>query len=313
MNKNSRILVTGLQGMVGSNLVGELHERGYNNLYATDKPKHNLLYRDEVESLFEDARPEYVFHIAAKVGGIFSNDQHSGEYIYENLMMQCNVIEQARLSKVKKLLFVGSACIYPKNCPQPIKEEYLLSDYLEETNKAYAVAKIAGLTMCEIYRKQYECNFISVMPMNLYGPGDNFHLTESHVIPGMIRKFHDAKVRGDENVTLWGTGNVKREFLYVTDLCDALIFLINNYNESLHINVGTGEEIIMNELANLIGCIVGFEGGIIWDSSFPDGVLHRRYDLTRIHSLGWYSKTFIIKGIESTYEWFVKNYKSVRK
>lgn len=313
MNKNSRILVTGSLGMVGSNLAGELHERGYNNLYVTDKPKHNLLYRDEVESLFEDARPEYVFHIAAKVGGIFSNDQHSGEYIYENLMMQCNVIEQARLSNVKKLLFVGSACIYPKNCPQPIKEEYLLSGYLEETNKAYAVAKIAGLTMCEMYRKQYGCNFISAMPMNLYGPSDNFHLTESHVIPGMIRKFHDAKVRGDNNVTLWGTGNAKREFLHADDLCDAVIFLMNNYNESLHVNVGTGEEIRMNELADLIRNIVDYGGDIIWDSKYPDGTPRRIYDLTRIHSLGWYAKVPLIRGIESTYDWFVKNYKTIRK
>jgi GDP-L-fucose synthase len=307
MKKDSRILITGSQGLVGTNLIKELRKQGYANLYLTDKPKHNLLYRDEVEDLFEDARPEYVFHIAARVGGIVSNDTRSGEYIYENLLMQCNVIEQARLINVNKLLFMGSACIYPKESPQPIKEEYLLSGYLEETNRAYAIAKIAGLTMCQMYRKQYGCNFISAMPMNLYGPNDNFHLTESHVIPGMIRKFHDAKTRGDKEITLWGTGVAKREFLYVSDICDAVIFLMNNYNESIPVNVGSGEEITMLELANLIGCIVGFEGEIKWDSNYPDGVFQRKYDLTKIHSLGWFARTSLIHGLETTYEWFKIN------
>jgi GDP-L-fucose synthase len=313
MNKDSRILVTGSLGMVGASLVKELRKQGYDNLFLTDKPKHNLIDSYSVDTLFEESLPEYVFHIAARVGGIVANDTHSGEFIYENLMMQCNVIEQARLFHVKKLLFVGSACIYPKESRQPIKEEYLLSDYLEETNKAYAIAKIAGVTMCEMYRKQYGCNFISAMPMNLYGPGDNFHLTESHVIPGMIRKFHDAKVNKEPNVRLWGSGKVKREFLHASDVCDAVIFLMNNYNESLHINIGSGEETTMNELANLIGCIVGFEGEILWDAAYPDGVSQRKYDLTKIHSLGWYAKISLIRGLESTYEWFVKNYETIRK
>jgi len=313
MKKDSKILITGFQGMVGSNLVGDLHERGYNNLYATDKITHNLLYQNEVENLFEEAQPEYVFHIAAKVGGILSNDKYGGEYIFENLQMQCNVIECARLYGVKKLLFMGSSCIYPRNAPQPIKEEYLLCDYLEETNKGYAVAKIAGVLMCQMYYKQYGCKFISAMPMNLYGPGDNFHLTDSHVLPAMIRKFHDAKINNLDTVVLWGTGNAKREFLYVDDVCDALIFLMNNYDDHHHINIGTGEEIRIYDLAQIVREITNFKGAIMWDSNYPDGVPQRKFDLTRIHSLGWYAKTSLIRGIESTYEWFVKNYDIARK
>lgn len=313
MKTASRILITGADGMVGASLIDKLIESGYTNLYLTDLKKHNLLSQEDTGSLFEEARPEYVFHLAAKVGGIFSNNSHSGEYIYENLQINCNVIEMARIFSVEKLLFMGSACIYPRESPQPIKEEYLLSGYLEETNKAYAIAKIAGLTMCEMYRKQYGCNFISAMPMNLYGPGDNFHLTESHVIPGMIRKFYDAKINNSDTVFLWGTGNAKREFLYVSDVCDALIFLMNNYNESIPINVGSGEEITMCDLAHMVQEITNFKGTIIWDASYPDGVSQRKYDLTRIHNLGWYAKISLLRGIESTHEWFVKNYETARK
>lgn len=312
MEFNDRILVTGAAGMGGSAVVRQLKKQGYRNVIPVDKKECNLLVLKEVEDLLFDIAPTYVFHIAAKVGGINANNTQSADFIYENLMIQCHVMDIARRAMVKKLLFCGSACIYPKNTIMPIREEYLLSGYLEETNKAYSVAKIAGVTMCEMYRKQYGCDFISAMPTNLYGIGDNFHLTDSHVMPALIRKLHEAKINGTEKIKVWGTGNPRREFLYVDDLAEALVFLMNNYSDKYPINVGTGVDIPISELLNILIEIIGYRGVVDYDTIYPDGVYERRLDVTKINQLGWKAQTSLRKGIQQTYNWFVQKYDTIR-
>lgn len=316
MDKNSKILVLGHKGLVGSAIIRELKKQGYENiLTATHSTgnRYDLCNPAEVRMAFHDYQPEYVFLAAAKVGGIGMNDEFSGDIIHNNLMIQTNVIEACHVHNVEKLMFLGSSCIYPKRCPQPIKEEYLLTGELEPTNIGYAVAKIAGLTMCEMYRKQFRDNFISAMPTNLYGPGDNFHLENSHVLPAMIRKFHEAKEKGDQTMTLWGSGTPKREFLYIDDLAEGLVFLMNEYNEAQHINIGTGKDLMIQELAEIIKDIVGFKGQIIWDASKPDGTPRKLLDVSKINNLGWTAKTELHQGIKQTYDWFKENYENIRK
>lgn len=313
MENDSIILVTGCQGMTGSAVVRTLLEMGYKNVVGIDRNDCDLTIQDQVWKMFNKVHPDYVFHIAAKVGGINANNTQSADFIYENLMMQCNVIETSRLLSVKKLIFCGSACIYPKDTPMPIKEEYLLTGKMEQTNVAYAIAKIAGVIATQMYRKQYGCNFISAMPTNLYGIGDNFHLQDSHVLPALLRKFHEAKISNSPTVEIWGTGNPKREFLYVDDLADALIFLMNNYNGTSHINVGTGVDIPIREVIIMIANIVGYEGSVTWNTSYPDGVYERRLDVTEINGLGWKAKVNLLEGLTRTYDWFLKNYNYIRK
>jgi len=315
MNKNSRILVLGHKGLVGSAVIRELKKQGYENVMTAVRDtgnRYDLRDPSEVRMAFHFTKPEYVFLCAAKVGGIMMNDTQSGDMIHNNLAIQTNVIEEAHNSNVKKLMFLGSSCIYPKQCPQPIKEEYLLSGPLEKTNIGYAVAKIAGLVMCEMYQKQFRDNFISVMPTNLYGPGDNFHLENSHVLPAMIRKFHDAKERGFGMINLWGSGSPMREFLFVDDLAEALVFLMNNYDDPEIINVGTGEDVTIKDLAETIKNIVGFEGEIIWDDSKPDGTPRKLLDVSKLNDLGWKAKTPLVDGIRQTYEWFKSNQENLR-
>jgi GDP-L-fucose synthase len=311
MNLNSKILVLGHKGLVGSAVIRELEKQGYKNIITVGR-EWDLTEPPLVNTVFAEKDPEYVFLAAAKVGGIGLNDTKSAMMIHNNLMIQTNVINAAQQFNVRKLMFLGSSCIYPKHCPQPIKEEYLLTGELEKTNIGYAVAKIAGLTMCEMYRKQYGSNFISAMPTNLYGPGDNFSLENSHVLPAMIRKFHDAKINNDDSVTLWGTGTPRREFLYIDDLAEALVFLMNNYNESQIVNVGVGEDISIEELAYTIKDIVDFNGKIFFDTSKPDGTPRKLLDVSKLSNLGWEAKTSLEEGIKQTYEWFKINYKNSR-
>ena len=313
MNKDSKILITGAAGMAGSAVVRKLSALGYHNVKGTDKREYNLLNSDKVKELFDTGKFEYVFHIAAKVGGINANNTKSGEFIYENLTIQNNVIENARIHNVKKLLFCGSACIYPKNIPMPIREESLLSGKLEETNRGYAIAKIAGITLCQMYRKQYGCDFISVMPTNLYGIGDNFNLIDSHVLPALMMKFHLAKENGDKFIKAWGTGNPRREFLFVDDLAEALIFLMDKYSGSDPVNIGTGEDVSIKELVKLISEIVRYKGDIIWDATYPDGVYERRLDVSKINDLGWKAHTPLYAGISATYQWLKDNFDNVRR
>lgn len=307
MEKKSKIFVAGHRGLVGSAIVRKLQQEGYNNLILRTREELDLTNFNAVSEFFKKEKSEYVFLAAAKVGGILANSIKKAEFIYENLQIQNNVIHNAYLNNVKKLLFLGSSCIYPKMCPQPIKEEYLLSGYLEPTNDAYAIAKIAGLIMCRSYNEQYGANFISAMPTNLYGYNDNFDLNSSHVLPALIRKFHEAKVENKKEVIVWGTGSPLREFLFVDDLADALLFLMNNYNENIHINVGTGEDISIKDLAFLIKEVVGFNGQITFDTSKPDGTPRKLLDVSRINKLGWKAKTSLKDGIKLTYEWYLKN------
>jgi len=313
MEKNSKIYVAGHNGLVGSTLIKALKANGYKNIIRGERNELDLRNSQQVNDFFEHNKPEYVFLCAAKVGGIKANNDNSGEFIYDNLNIQTNVLESARVHKVKKLLFLGSSCIYPKFCPQPIKEEYLLTGKLEETNSAYAVAKIAGIEMCKAYNKQYKTNFISVMPTNLYGPGDNFNLETSHVLPAIIHKMHNAKIGDIKMLQLWGSGMAHREFLYIEDLADALIFLMNKYNDSEPINVGSGTDLSIQELVSIIKKIIGYDGPIIWDGSKPDGTPKKLLDVTRIHNLGWTHKTNLELGIQTTYDWFLKNYENIRK
>jgi GDP-L-fucose synthase len=291
-------------GLVGSSLVRILEKNGYKNILTKTRAELDLTKQNEVENFFAKELPEYVFLAAAKVGGIMANDVYSAEFIKDNLSIQTNVIDSAYRNKVKKLLFLGSSCVYPKNCPQPIKEEYLLTGELEPTNKAYALAKIAGIVMCQSYNKQYGTNFISVMPTNLYGPNDNFDLENSHVLPAMIRKFDDAKKNNAREVVLWGTGTPKREFLYVDDLAEACVFLMNNYDDSEIINIGMGEDISISELADVIKECVGYDGNIIWDKNKPNGVLRKLLDVSKIKSLGWHPEVSLEGGIKKTYSWY---------
>ncbi|KKR75571.1 MAG: NAD-dependent epimerase/dehydratase [Parcubacteria group bacterium GW2011_GWB2_40_8] len=307
MQKSSKIYVAGHKGLVGSALTRALRAREYNNLILKTREELDLIDQKAVADFFAEEKPEYVFLAAAKVGGIMANNAYPADFIYQNLVIETNVIHEAFKNSVKKLLFLGSSCIYPKNCPQPIKEEYLLSGELEPTNKPYAVAKIAGIVACQSYNRQHGTNFISAMPTNLYGPNDNFDLESSHVLPALIRKFADAKKEGKDEAVLWGSGAPKREFLHVDDLADACVFLMNNYNSADTINIGTGEEVSIKELAETIKNITGFGGKIVWDSAKPDGTMRKLLDVSRIHQLGWRHKTELEDGIAATYQWFINN------
>ncbi len=308
MDKNSKIYVAGHRGLVGSAIVRRLKVEGYDNLLLRTSSELDLRDGPSVKAFFESERPDYVFLAAAKVGGIWANSHYPADFIYDNLAIEINIIHNAYLSSVKKLLFLGSSCIYPKFAPQPMKEEHLLSGTLEPTNEPYAVAKIAGIKMCESYNRQYGANFISVMPTNLYGPNDNFDLENSHVLPALIRKFHEAGVNGSPSVIVWGTGNPRREFLHVDDLADACVFLMQNYNDSELINIGTGEDQTIKELALLIKEVVGFEGKVEFDTSKPDGMARKLLDVSKINSLGWQAKIDLRQGIEMTYRWYCENY-----
>ena len=307
-SKNSKIYVAGHNGMVGSAIVRKLNSLGHENLVLKSSKELDLRNSGDVTSFFNKERPEFVFLAAAKVGGILANSNYKADFIYDNLTIQNNVIKNAHLFKVEKLLFLGSSCIYPKNAPQPIKEEYLLTGLLEKTNEPYAIAKIAGLKMCQYFREQFGCNFISIMPTNLYGKNDNFDLKTSHVLPALLRKFHDAKLNKENKVEIWGSGNPKREFLHVDDLADACVFLMNNYNKSETINVGTGVDISIKDLALLIKKITGFKGDLEWDSSMPDGTYRKLLDVSKIHNLQWKAKINLTDGIKLTYDWYIKNH-----
>jgi GDP-L-fucose synthase len=302
MNLDSRIYVAGHNGMVGSSIVRRLKELGYTNIITASKKELNLLNQLSVQSFFSNELPEYVFLCAAKVGGIKANNEMKGDFIYENLMIQSNIIKYSKDFNVKKLLFLGSSCIYPKMSPQPIKEEYLLTGLLEPTNDAYSIAKIAGIKMCQSFNQQYGTNYISVMPTNLYGPNDNYDLNNSHVLPAMIRKFHEAKLEGKDEVEIWGTGTPKREFLYVDD-CHHLML---NYNDSEIVNIGTGQDVTIAELAVGIKNIVGFGGKIYFNPKMPDGTPRKLLDVSKLSSLGWTYKTSLKEGIQKTYADYVK-------
>ena len=306
MNKDSKIFVAGHNGMVGSAIVRKLKELGYTKIITKSRKELDLINQFQVNQFFHFERPEYVFLAAAKVGGIKANDDFRADFIYENIMIQSNIIKASHDNGVKKLLFLGSTCIYPKMSPQPIKEEYLLTGSLEPTNDAYAIAKISGIKMCQSFNKQYGTNYISVMPTNLYGPNDNYDLNNSHVLPAMIRKFHEAKLEGKNEVEIWGTGTPKREFLYVDDLADACHHLMLNYNDSEIVNIGTGEDVTIAELAVGIKNIVGFEGDIYFNTEMPDGTPRKLSDVSKLKEIGWIYKTSLKEGIQKTYTDYVK-------
>lgn len=300
MNKTSKIFIAGHNGMVGSAILRNLQDKGFSNFVLKSSKELDLRDAKAVADFFEEEKPEFVFLAAAKVGGIVANNTYRADFLYENLMIQNNVIHEAYKNKVEKLLFLGSSCIYPKLAPQPLKEEYLLTGILEPTNEPYAIAKIAGIKMCDAYRSQYGCNFISVMPTNLYGPNDNYDLQNSHVLPAMIRKFHEAKLNGT-SVELWGTGSPKREFLHADDMAEACVFLMENYNEPGLVNIGTGEDLSIKELAEMIQKITKFEGEIIWDHTKPDGTPRKLMDVSKLHTLGWKHKIALEEGITKVY------------
>lgn len=308
MEKNSKIYVAGHRGLVGSALVRNLKAKGYTNVIGRTSKELNLTIQADVNKFFEEEKPDYVILAAARVGGIHANNTYPAEFIYNNLMIQSNVIKAAHDHGVKKLLFLGSTCIYPKLAPQPIKEEYLLTGALEETNEAYAVAKIAGLEMCKFFKRQYGDNFISCMPTNLYGPNDNFDLQSSHVLPALIRKFHEAKVNNQPTVEVWGTGTPLREFIYVDDMADACIFLMENYDGEQHVNIGTGEEVSILQLAETVKEVVGFEGELVFNTNMPDGTPRKLTVVDKLHGLGWKHKVSLNEGIKLAYNWFLENY-----
>lgn len=304
METDSKIYVAGHKGLVGSAIVRNLKEKGYKNIISRSHSELDLSNQAEVIKFFEKERLDYVFLAAAHVGGINANNTCPADFIYENLIIECNVIKAAHDFKVKKLMFLGSSCIYPKLCPQPIKEEYLLSGYLEPTNEGYALAKISGLKMCQFYKKQYGDNFISCMPTNLYGPNDNFNLTTSHVMPALIKKFHEAKMKNEPFVEIWGTGKPLREFLYVDDMADGCVFLMENYNGEEHVNIGTGKEVTIKKLAEMIKEAVGFKGELRFNSEKPDGTPRKLLDVSKLEELGWKYKWELDKGISETYKWY---------
>ncbi len=307
-----KIYVAGHQGLVGSAIVRRLKQFGYKNIVTRNFRELDLRIQQDVQDFFSYERPDYIFLAAAKVGGIQSNFQYPADFIYDNLVIQTNVIHASYKYGVKKLLFLGSSCIYPRVCFQPIKEECLLAGPLEETNKAYAIAKIAGITMCQSYNRQHGTRFISCMPTNLYGPGDNFDLVHSHVLPALLRKFYEAKKSGKKEVVVWGSGTPRREFLYVNDLADALVFLMNHYEGSEIINIGTGEDVTISELARQIKEVVGFKGKIVFDKSKPDGTTRKLLDVSRIKKLGWKSSITLENGIRRTFDWYISNCRDVR-
>ena len=313
--KNKKIYVAGHKGMVGSAILRALKKNGYENIITKSSAELDLRRQSDVEKFFTQQKPDVVIVAAAKVGGILANNTYRAEFIYDNLMIEANLIHASYLNNIEKLIFLGSSCIYPKLAPQPLKEEYLLSGYLEFTNEPYAIAKIAGIKLCENYFRQYGCNFISAMPTNLYGPNDNFDLQTSHVLPAFIRKFHEAKTEGQSSVTIWGTGKPLREFLYVDDLAEAIVFMMENINAKnlydlgiTHLNVGSGKDISISDLANLVAQIIGYKGSIEYDTTKPDGTPRKLMDVSRINSLGWKYKTELEEGIKLTYEWFIKNF-----
>ena len=312
MEKSAKIYVAGHRGMVGSSIVRGLQKRGFTNLITRNSSELDLKNQQAVDDFFALEQPEYVFLAAAKVGGIVANNTYRADFLYENLAIQNHVIHASYQNAVKKLMFLGSSCIYPKLAPQPLKESYLLTGPLEPTNEPYAIAKIAGIKMCEAYRDQYGCNFISVMPTNLYGPNDNYSLENSHVLPAMIRKFHEAKQNKLPSMTLWGTGSPMREFLHADDLAEACLYLMENYNEKELVNVGTGEDVTIKELALIVQQIVGFEGEIIWDTSRPDGTPRKLMDVSKLHALGWKHQIQLKEGIQMAYQDFLTN-PSIRK
>jgi GDP-L-fucose synthase len=311
VEKDAKIYVAGHRGMVGSAILRALQKAGYTNFLLRTSKELDLRNQQAVADFFAAEKPDYVFLAAAKVGGIVANNTYRADFLYENLSIQNNVIHSAYVNKVTKLMFLGSSCIYPKLAPQPLKEEYLLSGYLEYTNEPYAIAKIAGIKMCEEYRNQYGCNFISAMPTNLYGPNDNYDLQNSHVLPAMIRKFHEAKINGAPNVTLWGTGSPMREFLHADDLAEACLYLMENYNERELVNIGTGTDVTIKELANTVKNVVGFEGELVWDTSKPDGTPRKLMDVSKLHSYGWKHKIELEEGI-GAYQDFLTNHDALR-
>jgi len=306
MNKKDKIYVAGHRGMVGSAIVRKLESEGYHNILTRTARDLDLRSQEKVSVFFEKEKPDYVFLAAAKVGGIIANNTYRAEFLYDNLMIQNNVIHQSFVNKVKKLMFLGSSCIYPKMAPQPLKEEALLTGLLEPTNEPYAIAKIAGIKMCDAYRDQYGCNFISVMPTNLYGPNDNYDLKNSHVLPALIRKFHEAKINGSEGVEIWGTGSPKREFMHVDDLASACFYLMQHYDISGFVNIGVGKDISIKELAGLIQKIVGFKGKLTFDTSKPDGTPRKLMDVSKLENLGFKYSIELEDGIQSVYQDYVK-------
>ncbi len=310
MKAAGKTYIAGHRGMVGSAILRNLKAKGFEQIITRNSGELDLRNQQQVNDFFEQEKPEYVFLAAAKVGGIHANNTFRADFIYDNLMIEANIIHAAFKNNVKKLLFLGSSCIYPKLAPQPLKEEYLLSGKLESTNEPYAIAKIAGIKLCEAYRSQYGCNFISVMPTNLYGIGDNYDLNNSHVLPALIRKMHEAKTSNAKEVVIWGTGTPRREFLYADDLADACMHLMNTYDEPELVNIGTGEDLSIAELAETIKNIVGFNGTLVYDSSKPDGTPRKLMDVSKLHHLGWKHKTSLEAGISLAYEDFLKNKKS---
>lgn len=312
MNKSDKIYVAGHRGLVGSAIVRNLKEKGYTNIIGKTHSELDLTNQAAVREFFDKERPDIVVLAAAKVGGINANNTAPADFAYENMQIQCNVIKCAHDYKVKKLLFLGSTCIYPRLAPQPIPEDALLTGPLEQTNEAYAIAKISGMQMCKYFKRQYGDNFISCMPTNLYGPYDNYDLSGSHVMPAMIRKFHDAKINNSPSVELWGTGAPLREFLYVDDMADACVFLLENYEGEQHVNIGTGKEVTIKELAEAVQRTVGYEGEIIWNKDMPDGMPRKLTDVSKLHKLGWTHKVELDEGIRLAYEWFKENVESAR-
>ncbi len=309
MNKHAKIYVAGHKGLVGSAILRKLKLAGYQNLLLRTHSELDLTNQAAVAAFFQSEKPDYVILAAAKVGGIYANNTYPADFIYSNLIIECNIIHAAYEQQVSGLLFLGSSCIYPKFAEQPMREEALLTGELESTNEPYAVAKIAGIKLCESYNRQYDTDFRSVMPTNLYGPNDNFHPENSHVIPALLRRFHEAKLNGDDSVTIWGTGNAKREFLYVNDLADACLFIMQldkaNYQAQTHINIGTGKELTIRELAETIKQVTGFQGQLRFDSNQPDGTPRKLLDVSKINTLGWRARCDLLEGLSETYRWFV--------
>lgn len=308
MNKTDKIYIAGHRGMVGSAIVRKLQKEGFNNLLLRTSAELDLRNQQAVQNFMQQEKPDHVFVAAAKVGGILANNTYRAEFIYENIMIQSNIIHAAWMNGVRKLMFLGSSCIYPKLAPQPLKEEYLLTGELESTNEPYAIAKIAGIKMCDAYRSQYGCNFISVMPTNLYGPNDNYSLETSHVLPALIRKFHEAKLKNQPAVVMWGTGQPRREFLHADDLADACYFLMQHYNEPGFVNIGTGEDITIKDLALLIRDVVGYTGNIEHDLSKPDGTPRKLMNVQKLHNLGWKAQIGLHEGISKVYQEFSQMY-----
>ena len=313
MNKSDKIYIAGHRGLVGSAIVRNLEQAGYNNLVFRTSKELDLTNQAAVNAFFEEEKPDYVFLAAAKVGGIHANDTYPADFIRDNLQIQTNVIDAAYRNNAEKLLFLGSSCIYPKFAPQPMKEDHLLTGELEPTNEWYAIAKIAGIKMCQAYKKQYGFDAISLMPTNLYGPGDNFNLENSHVLPALIRKFHDAKQHGKDSVEVWGTGTPRREFLHVDDMADATVYLMNNYDGEQFVNVGVGEDVSIKELAEIVQETTGFDGELKFDSSKPDGTPRKLLDVSKLNEAGWKAKIALEEGIKMTYQWFLDNEENYRQ